>query len=94
MDIDLERAVFEVDGLGEVTLPVTGLYNVANALASISVARILGLPASAIRDGLALTAHFLENHVLAPHNTGLPAARLRFADRMARASTSGGIVGQ
>ncbi|PWR23586.1 DNA repair protein RecO [Zavarzinia compransoris] len=32
-----------------------------------------------IADGLALTGHFLERHVLAPQGRGLPAARIRLA---------------
>lgn len=34
--------------------------------------------------GLALTGHFLERHVLAPHRRAMPAARARLVDRMAR----------
>jgi DNA repair protein RecO (recombination protein O) len=35
--------------------------------------------------GLALTGYFLERHVFAPHGKGLPAARLRLAERLAKA---------
>ncbi len=40
-----------------------------------------------IVEGLALTAHFLERHVLAPHNKPLPAARTRFVDRLSDMNT-------
>jgi len=35
--------------------------------------------------GLALTGYFLERHVFAPHGKGLPAARVRLGERLARA---------
>jgi DNA repair protein RecO (recombination protein O) len=41
-------------------------------------------------DGLVLTAHFLERHVLAPHNKPLPAARTRFVDRLGDINTISG----
>jgi DNA repair protein RecO (recombination protein O) len=41
-------------------------------------------------DGLKLTAHFLERHVLAPHNKPLPAARTRFIDRLSDMNTISG----
>jgi DNA repair protein RecO (recombination protein O) len=34
-----------------------------------------------VHAGLALTGHFLEQHVFAPHGRALPAARTRFAER-------------
>jgi DNA repair protein RecO (recombination protein O) len=37
-----------------------------------------------LANGLALTAHFLEQSVLAPHHRRLPDARLRLADYAAR----------
>ena len=57
--------------------------------------RLLALPRFLLEDaaeadapalvaGLALTAHFLAQHVLAPHGRALPDARLRLADRVAR----------
>ncbi len=53
--LDLERCQFEVPGLGVVEMPLTGAYNVYNALAAIATARVLGIPAEAIRAGLAAT---------------------------------------
>ena len=38
-----------------------------------------------VGQGLALTGYFLERHVFAPHNKGLPAARVRLGERLARA---------
>lgn len=38
-----------------------------------------------VGQGLALTGYFLERHVFAPHGKGLPAARVRLAERLARA---------
>jgi DNA repair protein RecO (recombination protein O) len=40
--------------------------------------------------GLRLTGHFLERHVLAPHERRVPAARTRFIDRWRRLSTIAG----
>lgn len=51
--LTLDHATFAVDGLGEVEMALTGLYNVANALAAIGLARSLGLEGEAIRRGLA-----------------------------------------
>ena len=45
-------ARFTVPGLGAVAMPLEGLYNVANALAAVALARVLCLPAEAIREGL------------------------------------------
>ncbi|OAI44235.1 hypothetical protein AYO38_09965 [bacterium SCGC AG-212-C10] len=50
--LGLDSASFSVDGLGEVTMPLTGLYNVYNAMAAIGVARVLGMSTAAIRSGL------------------------------------------
>ncbi len=48
-----------------------------------------------ILDGLALTGHFLESHVLAPHGVRVPAARTRLVDRIGRdLPTSGGILSE
>lgn len=44
----------------------------------------------AIAGGLALTGHFLERHVFAPHGRGLPPARARLAERVADAAARGG----
>jgi len=38
-----------------------------------------------VGQGLALTGYFLERHVFAPHGKGLPAARVRLAERLAKA---------
>lgn len=51
--LGLEGAAWEVPGLGEIRMRLTGMYNVANALAAIGAARVLGLPDEAIRRGLA-----------------------------------------
>ncbi len=49
-------------------------------------------PQDAVLDGLTLTGHFLERHVLGPHGRHLPAARIRLVDRWRRSATiSGGI---
>jgi UDP-N-acetylmuramyl tripeptide synthase len=50
--LTLDDAAFAVPGLGYVRMPLTGLYNVYNALAAIALARVLSLPASAIVAGL------------------------------------------
>jgi len=44
-----------------------------------------------LRDGLALTGFFLEQHVLVPHQQKMPAARTRLVERMARNATSSGV---
>jgi DNA repair protein RecO (recombination protein O) len=48
-----------------------------------------GVPADAagIGEGLSITGHFLERHVLAPHDRHLPAARTRLVDRWRRLIT-------
>ncbi|MBI3451630.1 MAG: DNA repair protein RecO [Rhodospirillales bacterium] len=43
--------------------------------------------AADVRDGLAITGHFLDGHVLAPHDRKMPAARTRFVDRWRRSAT-------
>lgn len=43
----------DVPGLGALGLPLRGRYNAGNAIAAIAIARVLGLPADAIRAGLA-----------------------------------------
>ena len=43
----------ETPELGTLALPLRGRYNAGNALAAIALARVLGLPAEAIRAGLA-----------------------------------------
>lgn len=53
VELGLEGASFEVAGLGRVGMPLTGLYNVYNALAAIGVCRSLGLSDEAIVAGLA-----------------------------------------
>lgn len=52
VSLALERASFVVNGLGRIEMPLTGLYNVYNALAAISAARAFGISAEAIRTGL------------------------------------------
>lgn len=53
VELGLDGASFEVAGLGRVEMPLTGLYNVSNALAAIGVCRALGLNDAAIVAGLA-----------------------------------------
>ena len=43
-----------------------------------------GETATGVSDGLTLTGYFLEHYVFAPNNRGLPAARQRLAERLAR----------
>lgn len=50
---DLTHATFSVPGLGDVTTPLTGLYNVYNAAAAIATARVIGLEPPAITAALA-----------------------------------------
>jgi DNA repair protein RecO (recombination protein O) len=47
-----------------------------------------GATPAQIADGMALTAHFLERHLLAPARRRLPPARTRYAERFARARAS------
>lgn len=51
--LGLDEAAFRVEGLGEMTMPLTGLYNVYNALAAIALAKVLLVPARASVAGLA-----------------------------------------
>jgi len=51
--LGLDSATFTVGGLGEVSMPLTGVYNVYNALAAIALCRVLELPDAAIVAGLA-----------------------------------------
>ena len=51
--LGLDSCTFEVAGLGEMSMPLSGLYNVSNALAGIALARVLGIPDHAIRRGVA-----------------------------------------
>lgn len=53
IELGLDEASFEVAGLGRVEMPLTGLYNVYNALAAIGVCRALGLEDAAIVAGIA-----------------------------------------
>jgi UDP-N-acetylmuramyl tripeptide synthase len=50
-----DGANLTVPGLGDVSMSLTGLYNVYNALAAIALARVLGLPSEAVVRGLAET---------------------------------------
>jgi len=82
--------------------PRTGRAVSASAAAPYAD-RLLTLPAfiadpalaagpAEILDGLALTGHFLERHVLAPLGHRLPAARNRLVDRIRRSATMSGRV--
>ncbi len=51
--LGLDSATFVAGGIGEVTTPLTGVYNVYNALGAVALARVLGLPEGAIGAGLA-----------------------------------------
>ncbi|MGE5594995.1 MAG: MurT ligase domain-containing protein [Hyphomicrobiales bacterium] len=51
--LGLDSASFAAAGLGELTMPLTGAYNVYNALAAIALGRVLGLPDDALRAGVA-----------------------------------------
>lgn len=53
LTLGLDSASFEVTGLGRVEMPLTGLYNVYNALAAIALGRVVGVPDFAITRGLA-----------------------------------------
>ena len=53
LELGLDEATFHVPTLGRVTMPLTGTYNVYNALAAIATARVLGLADSAVVAGLA-----------------------------------------
>ena len=53
IQLALDGSSFEVPGLGRVSMPLSGLYNVANALAAIALARFLDVPGEAILAGLA-----------------------------------------
>jgi lipid II isoglutaminyl synthase (glutamine-hydrolysing) len=53
LSLELDRCMFQVPDLGAVEMPLTGAYNVYNALAAIATARVMGLPVDAIRAGLA-----------------------------------------
>ncbi|MEO8539744.1 MAG: MurT ligase domain-containing protein [bacterium] len=50
--LDLDHARLDVGGLGEVEMPLTGLYNVYNALAAIAACRVFGVSEDAVRVGL------------------------------------------
>ena len=75
---------------------------VSRAVGAAYADRLLPLPAFLVGGGgaspaelvagLALTGAFLERHALAPHDRGLPPARLRLADRFARAATRFGDI--
>ncbi|MGE3905706.1 MAG: DNA repair protein RecO [Reyranellaceae bacterium] len=50
-------------------------------------ADLSAVPADELKQGLALTGHFLERHVFWPHNKTLPAVRTRFVDRLPGSAT-------
>lgn len=52
--LHLDGATFDEPGLGHVATPLTGLYNVYNALAAIATARVLGVADDAIVRGLGM----------------------------------------
>lgn len=52
----LDWATYTVPGIGELTMPLSGTYNVYNALAAIALARVLEAPPDAIRRGVASVA--------------------------------------
>jgi UDP-N-acetylmuramyl tripeptide synthase len=51
--VSLGSAQMEIPGLGEVELPLTGLYNAYNALAAVAACRVFGIGEAAMRAGLA-----------------------------------------
>jgi UDP-N-acetylmuramyl tripeptide synthase len=51
--LELDRARFAVPGLGECEMPLSGVYNVYNALAAIGLARTLGIAPESIIAGVA-----------------------------------------
>ncbi len=53
VSLGAESARFTVPGLGELELPLTGVYNVSNALAAVALARVLGIDATAMARGVA-----------------------------------------
>lgn len=53
LELDVESAAFTVEGLGRLPMPLTGLYNVYNALAAIAVCRVLAIDEAAIARGVA-----------------------------------------
>ena len=63
--LHLDQADFEVPGLGDIRMALTGAYNVYNALAAIATARVLGLPGPTIVEGMAAaTAAFGRQEVV------------------------------
>jgi DNA repair protein RecO (recombination protein O) len=98
LDLESCAATGKRDGLAYVS-PRTGRAVSAEAGAPYAD-RLFKLPAflgadtapdaAAIGEGLQITGHFLERHVLAPHNRHLPAARTRFVDRWRRSTTLAG----
>ncbi len=91
------------DGLAYVS-PRTGRAVVA-AVAESHRHRLLPLPSFLAGDdatavaphdisqGLAITGHFLDRHVLRPHGRALPLARSRLLERLASIDTTSGEVG-
>ncbi|MEO6042438.1 MAG: Mur ligase family protein [Tepidiformaceae bacterium] len=51
--LGLDAAAFDVTGLGTVTMPLTGVYNVYNALAGVAILKVLDVPEAPIVAGLA-----------------------------------------
>ena len=53
LNLGLDSCSFEVAGVGRFEMPLTGLYNIYNALAGIALCRVLGVPERAITRGVA-----------------------------------------
>ena len=53
VQLSLETASLDVSGMGKIEMPLTGLYNVYNALAAVAACKVFGLPEGAVRTGLA-----------------------------------------
>mgnify|MGYP001198537744 FL=1 len=56
LSLELDSCTFEVRGMGRAEMPLTGLYNVYNALAAIALCRVLGIGDESIASGLATVA--------------------------------------
>ncbi len=52
VELEFDRASFDLNEAGRIQMPLSGLYNVYNALAAAGLARVLGLPGEAIARGL------------------------------------------
>ncbi len=98
LDLDSCAVTGEREGLAFVS-PRTGRA-VSVAAGKPYADRLFALPAflrgetspapGDVAEGLRLTGHFLERHVLSPHGRRVPAARTRFVDRWRRSATISG----